>query len=92
MACHEVGRRGRKDKRHGHSTAMVPKWEQIQLLTAQLHKVPLLDEHPVGTEVVIGPNANKPLVLDRPCSFPVAEAKVALAMGAEMAGTGICSR
>ncbi|MCU7841546.1 MAG: Rieske 2Fe-2S domain-containing protein [Candidatus Thiodiazotropha sp. (ex Troendleina suluensis)] len=89
---------------HGRVSAMgvprdeLPKWEQIQLLTAQLHKVPLLDEHPVGTEVVIGPNANKPLVLDRPLfvsdmSFGALseEAKVALAMGAEMAGTGICS-
>jgi nitrite reductase/ring-hydroxylating ferredoxin subunit len=57
---------------HGRVSAMgvpqdeLPRWEQIQLLTAQLHKVPLLDEHPVGTEVVIGPNAKKPLVLERP--------------------------
>ncbi len=58
----------------------------------------MLDEEPVGTQVVIGPNANKPLVLERPLfvsdmSFGAlsAEAKVALAMGAEKAGTGICS-
>ena len=89
---------------HGRVSAMgvprdtLPKWEQIQLLTAQLHKVPLLDEDPVGTEVVIGPNANKPLVLERPLfvsdmSFGALseEAKVSLAKGAEMAGTGICS-
>ncbi|MCU7930237.1 MAG: alpha-hydroxy-acid oxidizing protein [Candidatus Thiodiazotropha sp. (ex Codakia rugifera)] len=89
---------------HGRVSAMgvprdeLPKWEQIQLLTAQLHKIPLLDEHPVGTEVVIGPNADKPLVLECPLfvsdmSFGALseEAKVALAMGAEMAGTGICS-
>ena len=89
---------------HGRVSAMgvpgdtLPQWEQIQLLTAQLHKVPLLDEDPVGTEVVIGPNANKPLVLERPLfvsdmSFGALseEAKVSLAMGAEMAGTGICS-
>ncbi len=48
--------------------------------------------------MVIGPNANKPLVLERPLfvsdmSFGALseEAKVALAMGAELAGTGICS-
>jgi glutamate synthase domain-containing protein 2 len=89
---------------HGRINAMgvprdeLPKWEQIQLLTAQLHKVPLLDEAPVGTEVIIGQNAAKPLVLDRPLfvsdmSFGALseEAKVSLAMGAEMAGTGICS-
>ncbi|MCU7817350.1 MAG: alpha-hydroxy-acid oxidizing protein, partial [gamma proteobacterium symbiont of Lucinoma myriamae] len=89
---------------HGRVSAMgvprdeLPKWEQIQILTAQLHKVPLLDDEPVGTEVVIGPNAQKPLVLEHPLfvsdmSFGALseEAKVALAMGAEMSGTGICS-
>ena len=89
---------------HGRVSAMgvprdeLPGWEQIQLLTAQLHKVPLLDEHFVGTEVVIGPKAQKPLVLDRPLfvsdmSYGALseEAKVSLAMGAELAGTGICS-
>ena len=89
---------------HGRVNAMgvpgntLPKWEQIQLLTAQLHRVPLLDEAAVGTEVIIGPNAIKPLVLDRPLfvsdmSFGALseEAKVSLAMGAELAGTGICS-
>ena len=89
---------------HGRVSAMgvprdeLPRWEQIQLLAAQLHKVPLLDEEPVATEVVIGPNAKKPLVLERPLfvsdmSFGALseEAKVSLAMGAELAGTGICS-
>ena len=89
---------------HGRISAMgvprdqLPKWEDIQILTAQLHKVPLLDDAAVGTQVTIGPNANKPLVLDRPLfvsdmSFGALsrEAKVALAMGAELAGTGICS-
>jgi len=89
---------------HGRISAMgvprdqLPKWEDIQILTAQLHKVPLLDDAAVGTQIIIGPNANKPLVLDRPLfvsdmSFGALsrEAKVALAMGAELAGTGICS-
>ncbi len=89
---------------HGRVSAMgvprdeLPKWEQIQILTAQLHKVPLLDDDPVGTEVIIGPNAKKPMALERPLfvsdmSFGALseEAKVALAMGAELSGTGICS-
>ncbi len=89
---------------HGRVGAMgvprdqLPQWEDIQLLAAQLHKVPQLDDVPVGTEVVIGPNAKKPLVLDRPLfvsdmSYGALseEAKVALAKGAELAGTGICS-
>jgi nitrite reductase/ring-hydroxylating ferredoxin subunit len=89
---------------HGRVSAMgvpadqLPKWERIQLLTARLHRVPLLDDTPVGTQVIIGPNAAKPLVLERPLlvldmSYGALseEAKVALAMGAELAGTGICS-
>jgi glutamate synthase domain-containing protein 2 len=60
--------------------------------------LPLLDEEPVGTDLVIGPNARKPLKLDIPLfvsdmSFGALseEAKVALSKGAELAGTGICS-
>ncbi|MBW4710039.1 Rieske 2Fe-2S domain-containing protein [Roseobacter sp. YSTF-M11] len=78
--------------------AEVPDWDDIQILTAQLAKAPLLDDDPVGTEVVIGPNAQKPLRLKIPLfvsdmSFGALSepAKVALAKGAEMAGTGICS-
>lgn len=76
----------------------LPKWEDIQLITAQLWKIPLLDDAPVATEVVIGPNAKNPLKLKIPLfvsdmSFGALsqEAKVALATGAELAGTGICS-
>ena len=89
---------------HGPSASMgvdrntLPKWEDIQFLPAQLHRRPLLDEEPVSTEVVIGPSAKQPLVLDLPVfvsdmSFGALsrEAKIALAMGAEKAGTGICS-
>ena len=93
-----------KTGHHGKVDAMgvprheLPDWDDIQLLTAQLHKAPLLDDAPVGTEVVIGPNAQKPLRLKIPLfvsdmSFGALSepAKIALALGAEMAGTGICS-
>jgi len=89
---------------HGPVTSMgvhrdeLPKWDDLQFVVAQLARRPLLDDHPVGTGVVIGPNAAKPLHLDIPIfvsdmsfgslSF---EAKTALAKGAELAGTGICS-
>ena len=89
---------------HGPMAAMgvpfdqLPKWEDIQLLTAQLWKVPLLDDVAVATQVVIGPNAKKPLTLEIPLfvsdmSFGSLsqEAKIALATGAELVGTGICS-
>ena len=89
---------------HGPSAAMgvsrneLPKWDDIQFVVGQLHKLPLLDEEKVATDVVIGANADKPLLLDIPLfvsdmSFGALseEAKVALAKGAELAGTGICS-
>ncbi|GJM40100.1 MAG: glutamate synthase [Ardenticatenaceae bacterium] len=89
---------------HGAVSAMgvplteLPRWEDIQLLTAQLAKRPLLDDAPVRTELIIGPNAKKPLKLDIPLfvsdmSFGALseEAKIALALGAQLAGTGICS-
>jgi len=89
---------------HGPASAMgvprdlLPKWDDLQFVVAQLHKLPLLDEEQVGTELIIGPNAEKPLVLDIPLfvsdmSFGALseEAKVALSKGAELAGTGICS-
>ncbi len=89
---------------HGPMSAMgvprpeLPKWDQLQILTAQLATKPLLDDADVGTKVIIGPAAKKPLALDIPVfvsdmSFGALshEAKVALAKGAELAGTGICS-
>lgn len=76
----------------------LPMWDSIQLITAQLHKLPLLDDEKVGTELVIGKATKKPLKLKIPLfvtdmSFGALseEAKVALAKGADMAGTGICS-
>lgn len=89
---------------HGRVGAMgvprdkVPAWDNIQILTAQLHRVPLLDDAAVSTKVVIGPNAKKPLILERPLFVSdmsygslSEEAKISLAKGAELAGTGICS-
>jgi glutamate synthase domain-containing protein 2 len=89
---------------HGAVSAMgvpltrLPRWADIQILTAQLARKPLLDDAPIGTDLVIGPGAAKPLRLEIPLfvsdmSFGALsqEAKVALAMGAELAGTGICS-
>jgi len=82
----------------GVSRDLLPKWDDVQFVTAQLARKPQLDDAPVGTEVVIGPNAARPLELDLPMfvsdmSFGAlsAEAKIALAKGAELAGTGICS-
>jgi len=89
---------------HGPVSAMgvprsdLPSFDDLQILTAQLHRLPLLDDAEVETELVIGPAAKKPLRLEIPLfvsdmSFGALspEAKEALAKGAELAGTGIAS-
>jgi nitrite reductase/ring-hydroxylating ferredoxin subunit len=102
---HELAANGlTKTGHHGPVAAMgvsreqLPSWDHIQFVTAQLDRLPQLDDVPVGTEVCIGPNADRPLWLDIPIfvsdmSFGALsqEAKTALARGAELAGTGICS-
>ena len=102
---HALARDGlEKTGHHGPLAAMgvprttLPQWDDIQLLTAQVATKPLMEATEVGTEVVIGPNARKPLRLDIPIfvsdmSFGALseEAKIAMARGAELAGTGICS-
>tara|TARA_R110002110_G_scaffold415852_1_gene658166 strand:+ start:74532 stop:76139 length:1608 start_codon:yes stop_codon:yes gene_type:complete len=93
-----------KTGHHGLVSAMgvprdqLPTWEDIQFVTGQLDTPPLLDEAHVGTDVTIGPGAQRPLKLDIPLfvsdmSFGALSepAKVALSRGAELAGTGICS-
>lgn len=77
---------------------LLPHWDDIQLLVAQMASKPLFEDEVVGTRLVIGPQAKKPLLLDIPLfvsdmSFGSLseEAKIALARGAELAGTGICS-
>lgn len=89
---------------HGPTVSMgvarteLPTWDDLQLVTAQIARRPLLDDDPVDTRFVLGPRAEKPLAFDRPIfvsdmSFGALsrEAKVALARGARLAGTGICS-
>jgi glutamate synthase domain-containing protein 2/CDGSH-type Zn-finger protein len=102
---HELARDGlSKLGHHGEMGSMgvprkdLPHWDDIQILPAQMARKPLLDDHSVSTSVTIGPRAAKPLQLDIPLfvsdmSFGALseEAKTALARGAELAGTGICS-
>lgn len=89
---------------HGSVSAMgvprtkLPSWDDLQILTAQLDRTPLIDGAPVDSELVIGPNAENPLELEIPVfvsdmSFGALseEAKVAISKGADAAGTGVCS-
>jgi len=102
---HELANNGlTKVGHHGPMTSMgvprhlLPHWDDIQVMVAQMATKPLLEDQRVTTELIIGPNAKKPLHLDIPLfvsdmSFGALsqEAKVALARGAQLAGTGICS-
>lgn len=102
---HELARDGlSKIGHHGPMGAMgvprqqLPDWNDIQILVAQVAKKPLFEDVAVGTDLVIGPEAKKPLLLKIPLfvsdmSFGALseEAKTAMAKGAELAGTGICS-
>jgi methylamine---glutamate N-methyltransferase subunit C len=102
---HQLAREGlSKVGHHGPMGAMgvpgnqLPKWDDIQIMVAQLYRKPLQEEAEVGTDLIIGPEAKKPLALKIPLfvsdmSFGSLseEAKTALAKGAETAGTGICS-
>ncbi len=93
----KVGHHGAVDAM-GVDRNTLPRWDDIQILPAQLATKPLLDEDRVYTSVIIGPRAKKPLRLSIPLfvadmSFGALsrEAKIALAKGAELAGTAICS-
>ncbi len=102
---HQLAREGlSKMGHHGPMTAMgvprnqLPHWDDLQLMVAQMATQPLQENTLVNTELVIGPKAKKPLLLSMPLfvsdmSFGALseEAKIALAKGAELAGTGICS-
>jgi len=102
---HQLAREGlSKVGHHGPMTSMgvprhqLPHWDDIQVMVAQMATKPLFEDVNVNTELVIGPKAKKPLVLKIPLfvsdmSFGALseEAKLSLAKGAELAGTGICS-
>jgi len=102
---HQLAREGlSKLGHHGKMTSMgvpgyeLPQWDELQIMAAQMATKPLMEDQPVATKLVIGPEAKKPLELDIPLfvsdmSFGALseEAKMALAKGAELSSTGICS-
>lgn len=102
---HQLAREGlSKLGHHGRMTSMgvpaykLPQWDELQIMVAQMATKPLMEDQAVATKLVIGPEAKKPLELAIPLfvsdmSFGALseEAKMALAKGAELSGTGICS-
>ena len=76
----------------------LPSWDDIFFLGNQLSRLPLLSDEKIVTQTVIGPNAQKPLILDSPLiithmSFGSLsrETKLALARASAMAGSAIGS-
>ena len=76
----------------------VPGWDDVLVLGAQLNPPPLGEHEEVNIRTVIGKSAEKPLVLEGPAyvshmSFGALsrEAKTALAKGAALAKTAMCS-
>jgi glutamate synthase domain-containing protein 2/CDGSH-type Zn-finger protein len=102
---HQLAREGlSKLGHHGPMTSMgvprheLPHWDDLQIMVAQMASKPLMEDTSVATDLTIGPESGKPLKLKIPLfvsdmSFGALseEAKISLAKGAELAGTGICS-
>ena len=73
-------------------------WDDILIMGAQLARIPLNLEDPVNTQTIIGPGADKPLVIETPIyithmSFGALsrEVKLAMARGSAMVKTAMCS-
>ena len=81
----------------GAQTNLSP-WSDILVLAAQLSRQPLTSSQPVDSEVVIGPNAKKPLTLESPLIVShmsygalTGETKVNIAKGAKQAHSAVGS-
>ena len=44
----------------------LPHWDDLQIMAAQMATKPLMEDHAVATELIIGPEAKKPLKLKIP--------------------------
>ncbi len=80
------------------TTKKVISWDDILIKGAQLASFPLNDDEPVNSRTVIGPRAQKPLVIESPIyithmSFGALshEIKVTLAKASAMVKTAMCS-
>jgi glutamate synthase domain-containing protein 2/rubredoxin len=80
------------------TTLPSPWWDSVLIKGAQLAKIPLNVGEPVNTSTTIGPNADRPLVVQTPIyvthmSFGALsrEAKIALSQGSAAVGAAMCS-
>jgi len=98
MDIREIAETGRSVLEPMRTKVATLSWDEILIKGAQLAKIPLSHEDPVNTRTIIGPKADRPLVIETPVyithmSFGALskEAKIALAKGSSMAKTAMCS-
>jgi len=95
---HEIARFGESIHEPMRSRKPVVSWDDILIKGAQLAKIPLNDDDIVNAKTIIGPRAEKPLVIETPIyvthmSFGALSKRVitALARGSASAKTAMCS-
>lgn len=95
---HEMAVSGKSISAAMGTQMVMPGWDDILLLGAQLNPMPLNDHDEVITTTVIGKHAKRPMIINSPVyishmSFGALskETKVALAKGSAMAKTAMCS-
>jgi glutamate synthase domain-containing protein 2/rubredoxin len=95
---HEMAETGRSVYEPMRTKKPTISWDEILFKGAQLARIPLDSDDAVGTQTIIGPLANVPLVIDTPVyishmSFGAIskEAKTALAKGSAAVRTAMCS-
>ena len=95
---HEMAETGKPVYEPMRTKKPIISWDEILFKGAQLATVPLNMDDPVSTQTIIGPGADKPLVMDTPIyvthmSFGALskESKIALAKGSAAVKTATCS-
>ncbi|NLY00059.1 MAG: FMN-binding glutamate synthase family protein [Rhodopirellula sp.] len=95
---HEMATTGKSILEPMRTRKRIFSWDDLLVKGAQLATFPLNEHEPVRTETIIGPAADRPLVIDTPIyvshmSFGALsrEAKIALARGSAAARTAMCS-
>ncbi len=63
---HTIAETGRSIIEPMRSRKAVTSWDDLLIKGAQLATIPLNDDEPVGTRTILGPSAEKPLVIDTP--------------------------
>ena len=95
---HEMAESGQSIHEPMRTQLPVVSWDDILIKGAQLATLPLTHDAEIETRTILGKNAAQPVILETPIMVShmsygalSKEAKIALAKGSAMAGTGMCS-